>query len=511
MNVRRPLSGIKSQLATSIAASATSAVTLLVIFRLSVEKTSVSSVGVWALLQGLFIVTRVAGTGLGANITRHVAVASRETGTLHLRPIVRASLILGVLPVAVLSLLCFFPIVGYVTRQFSDVVGSREIALLGLACVLSGVFSTLALALLAICEGVGRLSAGNLIVIASYAVGIATIYPALEVFSAVGIGLTYVAMAATQLGLASLLVGVLRRRSPPAVEQQTTRGVLRQLKVESTQLTAVGMLRLSFEPVTKTILSLVGALPALAAFELALRTATQVRVMVQAGSQPLLAYAARSNDANRAEISRTFEAGQSFISRLAVMTFTVELVAAPALSVAGLGGMDSTFILYFVILAGANAINSLGLMGYFFQLSSGALRPLLVIHLRMAIINLTTGLPLGFYLGGAGAVLGYASTLTYGGLCAVRLLPGRERRTFGWLEVRSQAPWLLASVAAMLWLLLTGMSESWGTTTSWVSLALTTVTAALVARNVSSAFKSVNPSLLLLSKSKTYPHPDEDQ
>jgi len=503
MNVARPLSGIKPQVTTSIMASATSATTLLVIFRLSVEETSVSAVGVWALLQGLFIVTRVAGTGLGANITRHVAVVTRHKGTLQLRPLLQASLLLGTVPVVALSLICFLPIVGFVTRRYADVVSSQEIALLGLACVFSGILSTLALTLLAICEGAGNLSVVNLVVITSYVFGLGTIYPALLVFDVVGIGVTYVVMAVTQFVLAAILVVRYKRRLCVAESCTTTRDVLHQLRVESTQLTTVGMLRLSFEPVTKLVLSFVGGLPALAVFDLALRIATQMRVLVQAGSQPLLVYAARAGTAERAEISRTFGLGQSFVSRLAIMTFTVALVAAPALSVVGLGRLEKTFTLYFGVLAFGNALNSLGLMGYFFQLSSGALRPLLQIHFHMAMINLSAGLLLGYLFNGTGVVVGYAMTLGYGGLCASRLLPRQARQSSGRSELRNHTPWLLAGGGAIFWLLLIGISPPVASTTLWISILLTIVTTALVARSVCRAFKGLNPSLLAPPESGT--------
>ncbi len=50
---------------TSIGASAASAAALFVVFRLTVEVQSTTLIGCWALLQGLFMVARVADIGVG--------------------------------------------------------------------------------------------------------------------------------------------------------------------------------------------------------------------------------------------------------------------------------------------------------------------------------------------------------------------------------------------------------------------------------------------------------------
>lgn len=418
-------SGHRTRGVYSVASSVVSAICLVVLFRLTLELESLAAVGLWALLQGLFLISRIAGSGLGSNITRHVAVLQREGLPLPVGPMMVAGMLIGVVPVLAISGLAFHPITEFVHRQYGAQFSEGEIDELAALCVLAGVLSAAAIVLLAISEGLGHLRENSMILIGANLLSLATVYPLLETFGLAGIGLTYVVSSAGQLiGASAWLAHI---SAPHRGHATGIRNQLAELTSDSVHLTSIGVLRLTFEPVTKLLLASVGTLGAVAAFELALRVSTQARIFFQAGVQPLLVHASRRERELSTEMAETFERGQRALSEICALALVCLACGSAAVSFVGLGRADGTFLLYFGILATANMINSAGLLGYFYQLSAGHLWPLLKIHLLMAALNLAAGTAGALVFDEVGVVAAYAGTLTLGGVLLIRSLPTAVR------------------------------------------------------------------------------------
>ncbi len=428
--------------AFSVASSVVSAVCLIVLFRLSLELESVAAVGLWALLQGVFLISRVAGSGLGSNITRHVAVLQRESSPFPVGPMVVAGMLIGVVPVLVISGLAFYPLTEFVHRQYGADFSAEEINKLAAFCVLAGVLSAASVVLLAISEGMGHLRENSLILIGANLLSLASAYPLLNAFGLTGIGLTYVVTSAAQLVGATAWLA--RVTAPHRGHPGEIRTQLAELTSDSVHLTSIGVLRLTFEPITKLLLASVGSLGAVAAFELALRVSTQARISFQAGVQPLLVQAARRERELSAEMAHAFEHGQRALAKICALALVGLACGAAGVSLVGMGHVDGTFLLFFGILAGANMVNSAGLLGYLFQLSAGRLWPLVKIHLLMAGLNLVAGTVGAVVLNEVGVVAAYAGTIAVGGVLLIRSLPVDVRSA----AHRTQGVWGGSIVAA---------------------------------------------------------------
>jgi len=436
------LSRSEKRSATSLVASATGAVMLFLTFRLTISLTSVEIMGAWALLQGLFIVSRVADSGMGANITRYVSVNLAESREVSGRAVAGAGVLIGLVPVVLICGITFAPIVWYVKGLFRGSHAATEVVPLAILCVAFAATSSLATTLLAICEGAGRLVAKNGVIIASNCLGIVVAYPSLRHFGAPGVGITYCAVSISQLALATVLLH--RDRSLRGPRGERVGHISRHLWRENAQLSGVAALRLTFEPLTKFLLSRVTTLAGVAAFELALRVTTQIRVLLQSSAQPLLLMGARKTAAPTAEVAASFSRARGILYVVVKSALWVQIAATTVLSYVGLGRLDPHFEIFYVVLVVANAINSLGLTGYFLQLSSGILVPLLRVHAVMAIMNLTLGVIAAALLGQYGVVCAYAITMSYGGLALAAMharlrTPPNVVSTFRWQTVRGDA------------------------------------------------------------------------
>lgn len=420
----------RSRATVNLIGSVISAVALIVLFRLSVEEVSVGAVGLWALLQGLFLISRIATSGLGANITRRIALHDAQGQALDVGGTVRAGLWIGIAPVLVLSFAFFYPITDYVGHQFGDQFLARDIRALAMLSIVAGTLTAGATVIMAVTEGLGHLAKNAIVIIASNLIGLVFAYPIMHLYGIAGVGLSYVVIAVAQFIGAYL---VLRRVRPTGryasdVADQDMRAAIRQLRGDTASLTAIGILRLSFEPVTKLLLSSVSSLLVIAAFELALRVTTQVRISVQAASQPLLRRSARSGLATDPATEGLFRATHQRMGKICSLALVTQALAGPALGLVGLGEVDGTFLLFYALLAFSNMINSAGLVGYYYQLGAGSFGGLIRAHMVMAIFNIGGGLLMAPTVGDTGVVAAYASTMALGGVMLIRLLPKDIRR-----------------------------------------------------------------------------------
>jgi hypothetical protein len=412
----------RARTVSTVLASGMSAVTLFVIFRTATTVSSLAAIGVWALIQGLMSVSRVADVGIGANVTRHVAVAVAGSQDLDVRRTAVAASIIGALPVAVLTGLAIIPVTAYVDGRYGGHdMATRDIRALVLASAITAALSSWATIQLAVTEGLGHLILKNRIVIASNVAGLISVYPAVRYAGPVGIGGTYVVMAGLQLVCALAFNHQLSKRY--GIRDDLSLGqTIVKLRRGSGALLAIGMLRLSFEPTTKFLLSTIAPLPVIAAFELALRVSTQIRVLIQAGAQPLLVLGSREGFAASPRQLAQFATADAKLRSVIMMLLALQIVGGPLISGLGLGSVDPTFLTFFLVLATANSINALGQTGYFLQLSSGNLSPLVRIHAEMAGVGIGLGCISAMLHWNVGVVLSYCALLGYGGVGLVRLL-----------------------------------------------------------------------------------------
>jgi hypothetical protein len=406
---------------TSVLASATSGLAVFVIFRATADLASLNILGCWALLQGIFVATRLADSGAGANITRRIAAARNCGEPYKLSRFFSAGLLLSVVPVCLLSLATAVPAYLYVQSRCADSLTPATLNSLTMCAAATTGMASLASLTLALVEGCGLVSPRNIITILANIVVLILAFPAISCFGIIGTALLYIVMYAAQI-IGSLAVLSRRPKHPEAMHQMPIRQLLASLWKENLTLTGIGVVRISFEPVTKGFMSWVAGPSSIAFLDLAIKVTGQVRVLQQAWMQPVFVRAARSGIAVSRDLAREFLGLESLVLRSSSILIGVQVVAGPGLSYLALGRFNPEFCSYYLMLALANHFNATGLPGYFFQLSSGDLGPLLKIQLRMAALNLTIGI-VGLALSSRTMILSaYSLAFLYGGVASGQLL-----------------------------------------------------------------------------------------
>lgn len=411
-----------------VLSSMTTALTLFAIFRFTAELLSVKWIGAWSLVQGLFLVARVSDSGAGNNISRVIAVRLKDGTQLDLRNLTWASLTIASLPSILLAML-ITPVLGwYVTTQFSADLNRGGLWMLVWLALLNAAIAALSNILLAICEGVFQLNYKSFVIISGNFTGLIALVPLLNLAGPAGIGWVYVLISGTQLLLAAIRVAQLVR-AEPSVQQSTIRQHIRMLWRENFHLSGIALIRLSFEPTTKFLLSLFAPLIIIAQFELALRVTTQIRIVIQSALQPLLVLGARAQEDAHASLRAVFLRNDRVLSSLSLGGLVAQILAAPAIQWLGMGFNNTIFTVFFAFLAAGNAVNTMGISGYYWQLSSGSLYPLVRVQAVMAVANIGLG-AIGLVLdSAAGVVAAYSAAFAFGGLASRSFLRDVPRIT----------------------------------------------------------------------------------
>jgi hypothetical protein len=414
--MKEPTNGYQRRTSVLVVASSlTTALILFAIFRFTAELLSVKWIGAWSLIQGLFLIARVSDSGAGNNISRVIALRVKDGTQIDLRNLTFASLIIASLPSIILAMI-IAPVIGmYVTARFSLDLNRDELWTLIWLGLLTAIIAALSNILLAICEGVFELNYRSTVVISGNVAGLVALLPLLNFAGPAGIGWIYITIFGTQLILAATRVSQLAM-SEPSFQYSTIRQLIRILWRENFHLSGIALIRLSFEPTTKFLLSLFAPLIVIAQFELALRVTTQIRIAIQSALQPLLVLGARAREHASAKVSEVFHRNDRVLSSLSLGGLVAQILAAPAIEWLGMGFHDTVFTVFFAFLAAGNAVNTMGLSGYYWQLSSGSLYPLVRVQALMAVANICVGV-IGLALNSAAIVVAaYSAAFAFGGL-----------------------------------------------------------------------------------------------
>lgn len=406
-----------------VLSSITTAVLLFAVFRLSAEYVSVEWIGAWSLIQGMLLIARISDSGAGNNISRVIAVRFKQSAPLQLRNTTIASLLIASGPSIILTT-ATAPLVGwYVVNRFGADLDRESIWLLVWIAAFNAAMAASANVLLAICEGAFQLNYKSCSIIAGNIVGMLLIYPLLTGLGPAGIGLVYLASTATQLGLSTIRVAQLWRNEQRG-EQMGVASHIRYLWRENFHLSGIALIRLSFEPATKSLLSLFAPLIVIAQFELALRVTTQIRIVIQSALQPLLVIGARDEGDAHIDTREAFLRNDRVLAMLSLGGVVSQTLSAPAIQWLGMGFNHRIFIVFFAFLAVGNALNTMGLSGYYWQLTSGSLVSLVKIQSIMAIANVFVG-SVGYLLRSEVLVVAaYSAAFAFGGLASRSFLPG---------------------------------------------------------------------------------------
>jgi O-antigen/teichoic acid export membrane protein len=237
-----------------------------------------------------------------------------------------------------------------------------------------------------------------------------------------GLGLAYVTYAIFTVLLFATALATLDFSPPSSWVSQPIRAIIGKTLRFNLGYFVLSICQLLMDPVCKILIGQFSSLEAVAIFDLANKITTQARVIYQAATQSILPLVSREGMTLEPRLRSVLLGWNKLIAHCALYSMSAVVLLSGHIAIFILGKIHPEFITYVAILAFANALNAVGLVGYYIDVGSGRLKHLLGAFIGMAALNVMLGGAFGLIWGAMGITLGYAIALTTGGLACSKSL-----------------------------------------------------------------------------------------
>jgi O-antigen/teichoic acid export membrane protein len=400
----------------SLMANVSGAAAIFLIFRTAYLNLGPSAVGIWALIQSIMLISRLADSGSGGNITRLVAIERDKFGGLKLRKFILTGFLVGTGPILLLSLPMVAPTFLYIQHNYTHAMAAGPMFLLVLCSVGFGTLNSASAILAGCLDGLGLMALRGCLVTVANAVFLVAGYVLIHTMGNVGLGLAYVAYAAAQLILLASSLLFFRHNPVESYPEPAIKELVRRTFRFNSQFLFVSLCQLLLDPICKILIGRFGSLDSVAIFDIANKVTAQARILYQAVLQSVLPLVSREGRAIEPALHAKLAHWNRRVARWSLYTMSLIVFGSALLSHASLGRFDTHFVLIVLILATGNAINTVGLVGYYAELGSGRLTRLVAVYVLIAIANLSLGALFGYFWGAAGVALSYAIALAGSGI-----------------------------------------------------------------------------------------------
>lgn len=418
--------GLQKNAAFAVAQALISAVSLFVVYRVLIARTSVADVGTWALLMSSTSLVRAGDIGVGAGLARFVAQEHAANNELAAVEYICTALLGTVALYAALTMIFYFPVLALL-QSFVGADQHDQIATLLPYAFASFNLLSISAALSSAIDGLQRADFRAKLTIASVLLMVAAALLLIPALGLLGIAVAQVFQYVVLIGL--MWYGL--RRQLPQLPVLPVRWSTKRMRVMigfGLKLQAAGIAAFLFEPLTKMLTIRYGGLESLGHYEVAQRLVTQVRNLIIAGSQTLIpAFAVRAATAGD-EMRALADKATRTVTRVTLLAMIATVIAAPAVSWLIFSKVDHQFLVFVAMLVPAWAFNTVTAPAYFLGTATGRVTANVVSHVTIGVIALLLALVLGPSYGANGAILASMLALVAG---SVIVLFGNSVRS-GW-------------------------------------------------------------------------------
>lgn len=406
--------GLQRNAGFAVAQALVSAVSLFVVYRVLISRTSVADVGTWALLMSSTSLVRAGDIGVGAGLARFVAQEHTAKNDVAAVEYICTALLGTIALYGALTAIFYFPVLALVKSFVAADQHEQVSTLLPYAFVSLNLLSISA----ALSSAIDGLQRADLRAKLSMASVLALVTVAMLLIPALGLVGFAIAQTLQYLVLIGLLWVALRKQLPqmPALPVQWNSRRFRSMIGFGLKLQIAGIASFLFEPLTKMLTSRYGGLESLGTYEVAQRLVTQVRNLIIAGSQTLVpAFAARAALAGD-EMRTLADKATRTVARVTLLTMIATVIAAPIVSLLIFSKLDRSFLVFVAMLIPAWAFNTATAPAYFLGTGTGKVTVNLVSHVVIGCLTLVLALVLGPAYGAGGVIGGAMVSLVAGSL-----------------------------------------------------------------------------------------------
>ena len=171
------------------------------------------------------------------------------------------------------------------------------------------------------------------------------------------------------------------------------------------------ILEMTFEPISKFLLSKFGGLTMVGYYEMASRLLVQLRSLITSATQVIIPVVAESKENNPGNISLIYTKLFSIVLYLNILLTTFIVVSAPVISLIWIGHYESIFVNIVIVSSLSMFFNISSTPAYFNFMGEGKLNWIVLSILMSYMVNILLSYLLGPYLGGMGIILSFNISL----------------------------------------------------------------------------------------------------
>lgn len=212
------------------------------------------------------------------------------------------------------------------------------------------------------------------------------------------------------------------------------------------KMQALSFMQMSFEPITKALLSKFGGLAMVGYYEMASRLVTQLRGLIVSANQVIIPVVAEAKEANTNYIKELYFKTFSIVLLFDIVLITGIIITSPIISFLWIGEIVPFFLFAVVLNSIVAFINICSNPAYFSYLGEGKLNWLIYSYVAITFLNPVLGYILGIKLGGYGVVFAWNIAFTTGSLLV--LFSYNQMNSIRWKELLSKKDILFIFIAA---------------------------------------------------------------
>lgn len=182
------------------------------------------------------------------------------------------------------------------------------------------------------------------------------------------------------------------------------------------KMQALSFMQMSFEPITKALLSKYGGLAMVGYYEMASRLVTQLRGLIVSANQVIIPVVAEAKETKETYVKELYIKTFSIVLLFDIVLITGIIITAPIISFFWIGKIVPFFLFAVVLNSIVAFVNICSNPAYFSYLGEGKLNWLIYSYIAITLLNPILSYFLGIEFNGYGVVVGWNIAFLIGSL-----------------------------------------------------------------------------------------------
>lgn len=390
----------------------------LILYKYILTQIGIKLLGVWSLIIATTSVVSLANFGISSSIVKFVSTYNTRKRTDLIIKLIFTSLIFTILTYAVISIIIYFLGTRLLHLIIEEGYINTAITILPFSLIslilnaISGVFNSAI-------DGIQKNYIKSYIIVFS---SIFLLFTSILLTPKFGIlGLVYAQIFQSIFVLMITIISFKKLFHISVNFRWNWDSTLfKEIFNYGIKVQASSIMEMTFEPITKFLLSKYGGLTMVGFYEMASRLTVQLRSLIVSAIQVIIPVIAESKESNPSIINIIYIKLFSIVLYLNILLISLIIVSAPVISLIWIGHYESIFVNIVILSSISMFFNISSTPAYFNYMGEGKLNWILMAILISFLTNILLGYLLGSNFGGIGVIISFNIALVLNAILLLR-------------------------------------------------------------------------------------------